>query len=192
MRQSSIPNPLKLLVRRRINNLHTLAVLTNFFLFFFALPFSLQGAGQEKLGIYIKSVVKGGAADVVSPTTQGKKAGSWQTFPEGGGVSAVPLTLFICVHAGRPPGCRWPAVERGRAQPRWPVAREVNPRGFKWAQTLLNYHFVPAARNCIIGRRPEKKADCRLRNCSIVGVTLMWRHFANRRIPSGLAAPEYF
>lgn len=25
----------------------------------------LQGAGQEKLGIYIKSVVKGGAADVV-------------------------------------------------------------------------------------------------------------------------------
>lgn len=26
----------------------------------------LQGAGQEKLGIYIKSVVKGGAADVVS------------------------------------------------------------------------------------------------------------------------------
>lgn len=31
-----------------------------------SLPPSLQGAGQEKLGIYIKSVVKGGAADVVS------------------------------------------------------------------------------------------------------------------------------
>lgn len=27
--------------------------------------FFLQGAGQEKLGIYIKSVVKGGAADTV-------------------------------------------------------------------------------------------------------------------------------
>lgn len=26
----------------------------------------LQGAGQERLGIYIKSVVKGGAADAVS------------------------------------------------------------------------------------------------------------------------------
>lgn len=31
--------------------------------------FSLQGAGQEKLGIYIKSVVKGGAADMVSMKT---------------------------------------------------------------------------------------------------------------------------
>lgn len=30
-----------------------------------ALCLYLQGAGQEKLGIYIKSVVKGGAADVV-------------------------------------------------------------------------------------------------------------------------------
>lgn len=30
-----------------------------------ALCLCLQGAGQEKLGIYIKSVVKGGAADVV-------------------------------------------------------------------------------------------------------------------------------
>lgn len=30
-----------------------------------ALCLFLQGAGQEKLGIYIKSVVKGGAADVV-------------------------------------------------------------------------------------------------------------------------------
>lgn len=30
-----------------------------------ALYLYLQGAGQEKLGIYIKSVVKGGAADVV-------------------------------------------------------------------------------------------------------------------------------
>lgn len=39
-------------------------------LFLFALTFSLQGAGQEKLGIYIKSVVKGGAADVVSPHRQ--------------------------------------------------------------------------------------------------------------------------
>lgn len=29
----------------------------------------LQGAGQEKLGIYIKSVVKGGAADTVSTRT---------------------------------------------------------------------------------------------------------------------------
>lgn len=28
-----------------------------------------QGAGQEKLGIYIKSVVKGGAADMVSVKT---------------------------------------------------------------------------------------------------------------------------
>jgi hypothetical protein len=28
--------------------------------------FVLQGAGQERLGIYIKSVVKGGAADAVS------------------------------------------------------------------------------------------------------------------------------
>lgn len=28
-----------------------------------------QGAGQERLGIYIKSVVKGGAADAVSSTT---------------------------------------------------------------------------------------------------------------------------
>lgn len=27
-----------------------------------------QGAGQDKLGIYVKSVVKGGAADVVSIT----------------------------------------------------------------------------------------------------------------------------
>lgn len=26
----------------------------------------LQGAGQDKLGIYVKSVVKGGAADIVS------------------------------------------------------------------------------------------------------------------------------
>lgn len=83
MRQSSIPNPLKLLKRRRINNLHTLAVLTNFFLFFFALPFSPQGAGQEKLGIYIKSVVKGGAADVVSPTTQGKKSRIVANVPRG-------------------------------------------------------------------------------------------------------------
>lgn len=29
---------------------------------------SAQGAGQDKLGIYVKSVVKGGAADVVSTT----------------------------------------------------------------------------------------------------------------------------
>lgn len=29
---------------------------------------SAQGAGQDKLGIYVKSVVKGGAADVVSIT----------------------------------------------------------------------------------------------------------------------------
>lgn len=28
--------------------------------------FLLQGAGQDRLGIYIKSVVKGGAADIVS------------------------------------------------------------------------------------------------------------------------------
>jgi len=27
---------------------------------------SFQGAGQDRLGIYIKSVVKGGAADAVS------------------------------------------------------------------------------------------------------------------------------
>lgn len=47
--------------------LHT-SVFTDLFLF--ALSFSLQGAGQEKLGIYIKSVVKGGAADVVSPQTK--------------------------------------------------------------------------------------------------------------------------
>lgn len=45
--------------------LHT-SVFTDLFLF----DFSLQGAGQEKLGIYIKSVVKGGAADVVSPHRQ--------------------------------------------------------------------------------------------------------------------------
>lgn len=30
------------------------------------MPLFLQGAGQDKLGIYVKSVVKGGAADVVS------------------------------------------------------------------------------------------------------------------------------
>lgn len=37
--------------------------------------FSLQGAGQEKLGIYIKSVVKGGAADMVSmkSTTENRR-----------------------------------------------------------------------------------------------------------------------
>lgn len=35
----------------------------------FCVAFSLQGAGQEKLGIYIKSVVKGGAADMVSTKT---------------------------------------------------------------------------------------------------------------------------
>lgn len=31
--------------------------------------FLLQGAGQDRLGIYIKSVVKGGAADAVSTYT---------------------------------------------------------------------------------------------------------------------------
>lgn len=36
-----------------------------------ALCLYLQGAGQEKLGIYIKSVVKGGAADVVGSPREG-------------------------------------------------------------------------------------------------------------------------
>lgn len=36
---------------------------------------SVQGAGQDKLGIYVKSVVKGGAADVVSMAA--KEAGFW-------------------------------------------------------------------------------------------------------------------
>lgn len=42
--------------------------------------FSVQGAGQEKLGIYIKSVVKGGAADVVRTKT---KAGTLADDDEG-------------------------------------------------------------------------------------------------------------
>lgn len=33
---------------------------------YFLLTVFFQGAGQERLGIYIKSVVKGGAADAVS------------------------------------------------------------------------------------------------------------------------------
>lgn len=37
----------------------------------FQLCLCLQGAGQEKLGIYIKSVVKGGAADVVGSHRDG-------------------------------------------------------------------------------------------------------------------------
>jgi len=37
------------------------------------MPLSLQGAGQDKLGIYVKSVVKGGAADVVSNVLKRQK-----------------------------------------------------------------------------------------------------------------------
>lgn len=43
----------------------------------FQLCLYFQGAGQEKLGIYIKSVVKGGAADVVGSHREGKAA-LWQ------------------------------------------------------------------------------------------------------------------
>lgn len=43
----------------------------------------LQGAGQEKLGIYIKSVVKGGAADMVSVTCRSRSdSGSLRTNEE--------------------------------------------------------------------------------------------------------------
>lgn len=78
----------------------------------------LQGAGQEKLGIYIKSVVKGGAADVVGcPRERCIWAGSEEDTSDS--------SCAVCVHTGWPSGCRWPVVERGRTQSGWPVAREV-------------------------------------------------------------------
>lgn len=45
------------------------------------LSLSLQGAGQEKLGIYIKSVVKGGAADMVG-TNPKKTATMMEIYEE--------------------------------------------------------------------------------------------------------------
>lgn len=75
----------------------------------------LQGAGQEKLGIYIKSVVKGGAADNVSTA-----ADTGGPAPPG-----PPRSRGICAVAGRPSGGRRPAAERGRPQPGGTVAGEV-------------------------------------------------------------------
>lgn len=54
-----------------------------------ALCLCLQGAGQEKLGIYIKSVVKGGAADVVGSRRDGCVSA---------GAGDTPDSLCVCVH----------------------------------------------------------------------------------------------
>lgn len=58
----------------------------------------LQGAGQEKLGIYIKSVVKGGAADVVGCHRE-------RCILAGNEDTRDPFCA-VCVHTGWPFGCR--------------------------------------------------------------------------------------
>ncbi len=89
-----------------------------------SLSLSRQGAGQEKLGIYIKSVVKGGAADVVSTRTQ--KVEPWWTIMGKNMHSDSFCDVWVCVQTGRSIGCRWPVVERGRAKSCRPVTGEVN------------------------------------------------------------------
>lgn len=115
-------------------------------------------------------------------------------------VRDVLFTLFICVDAGRSLGCRWPAVECGWAQSCWPVAREVNPRAFQGCRLCLTSILPPVftwLRKCFSGQKlynwtPVKEKDCKLHNCCIDGVILKWRDLANRRIPMGRVASDYF
>ena len=61
IKHDSFSYVLRVRIRVRINS--SLALVQNYTLFYFVLR---QGAGQEKIGIYVKAVVPGSAADVVS------------------------------------------------------------------------------------------------------------------------------
>jgi len=85
---------------------------------------SLQGAGQDKLGIYIKSVVKGGAADMVTDTETRVMTDTYEEEHKQWLILWC-VCVCVCVCTGRSIGCRWPAVKCGRAQSGWPITREV-------------------------------------------------------------------